>query len=99
MRTLVVSLLVAIFTIDYLAVKLEVVTRYSVLIVEMLSALIALLLVWRAVTLRRWEQPTHYVWLLLAFVLSAMIAVVAETVDPGPIVAGVRTATCDRHPK
>ena len=91
MRALVVLLLVSIFSADYLAVNLEVVTRYATLIVELLSLIIALLVVWRAVTLRRWEQPRQYVWLLLAFVLSALIAVVAEAVDPGPVISGVRT--------
>jgi len=91
MRTLVVLLLFSIFSADYLAVKLEVVSRYGSLIVEVLSLIIALLVIWRAVTLRRWEQPTRYVWLLLAFILSAMISLVAETVDPGPVISGVRT--------
>jgi hypothetical protein len=90
-RTLIVLLLVSIFSVDYLAVKLEVVSRYSVLIVEALSLVIAILVVWRAVSLRRWEQPRHYVWLMLAFVLSAMIALVAEAVDPGPVLSGIRT--------
>jgi hypothetical protein len=90
-RTLIVLLLVSIFSVDYLAVKLEVVNRYSVLIVEVLSLVIAALVVWRAVSLRRWEQPGHYVWLMLAFILSAMIGLVAEAVDPGPVLSGIRT--------
>jgi hypothetical protein len=90
LRTLIVLLLVSIFSVDYLAVKLEVINRYSVLIVEVLSLIIAILVVWRAVSLRRWEQPGHYVWLMLAFVLSAMIALVAEAVDPGPVLSGIR---------
>ena len=91
MKTLVVLLILSIFSADYLATNLEVVSRYATLIVELLSLIIALLLVWRAVTLRRWEQPRQYLWLLLAFVLSAMIALVAEAVDPGPVISGVRT--------
>lgn len=91
MKTLIVLLLLSIFSVDYLAVKLEMISRYATLIVEALSLLIALLVVWRAVTLRRWDQPRQYVWLLLAFVLSAMIALVVEAVDPGPVISGVRT--------
>jgi len=90
LRALVVLLLFSIFSVDYFAVKLELVSRYATLVVELLSLLIALLVVYRSVSLRRWEQPPYYVWLIIAFVLSAMVAVVAETVDPGPLISGIR---------
>ena len=90
MRALVVLLLFSIFSVEYFAVKLELISRYATLIVEVLSLLIALVVVYLSVSLRRWEQPPYYVWLIFAFILSAMIAVVAETVDPGPLISGIR---------
>ena len=90
MTTLVSLLLVSIFTLEYLAVKLELVSRYVILVPEVFSLLICLLIVGRSVVLRRWEQPVRYVWLLAAFILVFMIGVVAQAVDPGPLVAGLR---------
>jgi len=90
MTTLVALLLVSIFTLNYLAVKLELVSRYVTLVPEVVSLLIALLIVGRAIALRRWEQPVRYIWLIVALTLVWMIGAVAEAVDPGPLVAGVR---------
>jgi len=90
MTTLVALLLVSTFTLDYLAIKLELVSRYVILVPEVFSMLIVLLIVARSIVLRRWEQPVRYIWLVAALILVCMIGIVAETVAPGPVVAGLR---------
>ena len=89
--TLLLSLLViSTFTLDYFAVKLGVISNYFTLIPEFISILVALVVVGRSVVLRNWEQPTRYVWFLVAFFLVCMIGAVAEAVDPGPLIFGFR---------
>ncbi len=90
MVTLLSLLLVSTFTLDYFAVKLGLISNYFTLIPELFSLLIALLIVGRSIVLRQWEQPLRYVWFFVSFVLVCMIGVVAEAVDPGPLVSGLR---------
>jgi len=90
MTMLVALLLISIFTVDYLVVELELVSRYVIIVPEVFSLLIGLLIVGRSVVLRRWEQPVRYVWLLVAFILVCLIGVVAQVVEPGALVAGLR---------
>jgi hypothetical protein len=82
--------LASVFFIDYLAIKLEIVNRLFVLIPEFLSLLIALAVVGRLAVIRQWSQPARYVWLFVAFILACLVAAVAQAVDPGPLVAGIR---------
>lgn len=90
MTTLLVLLFVSTFTVDYFAIKLELISRYMTLVPEIFSLIIALVIVGRAVALRKWDQPGRYAWFFTAFVLVCMIAVVAVPVDPGPLVSGLR---------
>ena len=90
MTTLLSLLLVSTFTLDYLAVKLGLISRLFTLIPEFFSLLIALLIVGRSIILRHWEQPPRYVWLLVALFLVCLIGLVAEAVSPGPLVSGLR---------
>ncbi len=90
MTTLLSLLLVSIFTLDYFAIKLGVLDRYFTLLPEVFSLLIALVVVARSIVLRRWEQPSRYIWLFVALFLVGMIGAVAEAVDPGPLTFGLR---------
>ena len=90
MTMLVALLLISIFTVDYLVVELELVSRYVIIVPEVFSLLIGLLIVGRSVALRRWEQPVRYVWLLVAFILVCLMGVVAQVVEPGALVSGLR---------
>jgi len=90
MTALVALLLVSIFTLDYLAFKLELVSPYVTLVPEVCTLLITLVIIGRSIVLRRWEQPVHYLWIIVALILVWMIGAVAEAVDPGPLVSGLR---------
>ena len=90
MTTFLSLLLVSAFTADYFAIKLDVVPRAFTLVPEVFAMVAALVVVARAVTLRRWDQPPRIAWIMVALVLVCMIGVVAETVDPGPLVLGIR---------
>jgi len=90
MVSLLSLLLVSIFTLDYLAVKLGVISNFFTLVPEFFSMLVALIVIGRSIVLRNWEQPTHYVWLLVAFFLVCMMGAVAQAVDPGPLIFGLR---------
>jgi hypothetical protein len=83
-------MLISIFTLEYFAEKLVLIHKYFVLVPELIAVLIALVIIGRSITLRRWEQPPHYLWLLVAIILVCMIGVVAEAVAPGPLVLGIR---------
>ena len=83
-------MLVSIFTLEYFAEKLELIHKYFVLVPEFFAVIITLIIIGRSITLRRWEQPTHYIWLLVAIILVCMIGIVAEAVAPGPLVMGIR---------
>ena len=90
MTTLLSLLLISTFTLDYFAIKLGLIDRYFTLIPEIFSLLIALLIVGRSIVLRQWEQPARYVWFFVTFILVCMIGAVAEAVDPGPLITGLR---------
>ena len=90
MTTLLSLLLVSAFTADYFAIKLDVIPRAFTLVPEALAVIIALVVVGRGVMLRKWDQPPKFAWTVIAFILVCMIGVVAETVDPGPLVLGMR---------
>jgi len=81
---------VSVFTADYFALKLEVISRYFVLIPELFSLIIAVSIVAQSLVLRQWAQPVRYVWLIVTFVLVCLIGAVAETVSPGPLISGIR---------
>lgn len=91
MTTLLSLLLICTFTIDYFADKLGLISNIFTLIPEIFSLLFMLLLIGRYIALRQWEQPVRYVWFFVAFILTCMIGAVAEAVDPGPLVSGLRT--------
>lgn len=91
MTQLLALMLISIFTLEYFAEKLDLIHKYFVLVPEVFAVLIALIIIGRSITLRRWEQPPHYIWLLVAIVLTCMIGVVAEAVAPGPLVLGIRS--------
>lgn len=91
MTTLVALLLGAIFSLDYLTIKLGLLSRYAILVPEVITLLLALVIVSRSLIFRRWEQPAKYAWTFVALVLVCMIGVVAEAVDPGPLVSGLRS--------
>jgi hypothetical protein len=90
MTVLLILLIISIFTMDYLATKLDVISKIFTLVPEFFSLLIALIVVVRYLVLRRWAQSVQYIWLFIAFFLVCMIGVVAEAVDPGPLIAGLR---------
>jgi hypothetical protein len=90
MTTLLSLLIISTFTVDYFAIKLGVVSRFFTLVPEVFTLLIALLVAGRAIALRRWQQPTKYVWFFVALLLVCMIGAVAEAVDPGPLTSGLR---------
>lgn len=89
--TLLLSLLVvSTFTLQYFAVKLGVISNYFTLIPEFLSLMVVLVIAGRSIVNRKWEQPRQYIWLLIAFFLACMIGAVAQAVDPGPLISGLR---------
>lgn len=90
MTTLLVLLIVSVFTVDYFAVKLELINRYFTLVPEIFSVLIMLVVAARATALRKWQQPLKYVWFFVALFLVCLIGAVAEGVDPGPLTSGLR---------
>ena len=90
MTTMLSLLLVSTFTFSYFAVKLELISKLFTFIPEIFSLLVALVVVGRSIALRQWAQPLSYVWIFVAFILVCMIGLVAEAVDPGPLVFGLR---------
>ena len=90
MKVLISLLLVSIFTLEYLAVKLGVISRYLTLIPDMLSVIILLLVIARSLVSKRWQQPVKYRILLVAFILIWMVSAVAESVAPGVLINGMR---------
>lgn len=91
MTVLISMLLFAVFTLEYLAVKLGVINRFATLIPEVLLLGIAIVVVGSALAKRRWDQPLSYVVLFGVLLLIGMVGAVAEQVAPGPLVAGFRT--------
>jgi hypothetical protein len=87
---LIALLIVSIFTLDYLAVKLEVISRFATLVPDIIAMFIALIIVGRILVTRQWEQPKDYLWLIVAFIFICLIGIVAESVAPGVIVSGIR---------
>jgi hypothetical protein len=90
MTTLLSLLIVSVFTVDYFSIKLGLISRAFTLIPEIFSVLIAIILVGRAIAIKRWHQPRRYVWFFVAFFLVCMIGAVAQSVDPGPLISGLR---------
>jgi hypothetical protein len=90
MTSFLTLLLLTVFSTDYLATKLQVVPRAVSLVPEVLMIVVALVVVGRGVILRRWEQTPRFAWTVVAILLVCMIGVVAETMDPGPLVLGIR---------
>jgi hypothetical protein len=88
--TFLALLWISIFTVDYLAVNLGVIDKYFTLIPEIFSLFVVLIVAGRFLIYRQWAQPLKYVWLFVAFALTCMIAAVAESVNPGALVLGLR---------
>lgn len=90
MTTLVAMLIVSVFTIDYFALKLEVLSRFFTLVPDLIGLIIALAIIARLLVLHSWRQSLAYVWLFGAFIAICLIGLVAESVSPGVVVAGIR---------
>jgi len=90
MKVLISLLLVSIFTLEYLAVKLGVISRYLTLVPDIFSLVILLLVIGRSLVSKRWQQPVKYRILLIAFILIWMVSAVAESVAPGVLINGMR---------
>ncbi len=90
MANLLCLLLVSIFSLDYLAKKLGVISKFAALLPEVISVLILILVLGQALVTRRWSQPVKYVIFAFVLILICLIGAVAETVAPGPLVAGLR---------
>jgi len=91
MIVLTVAILVAIFVVDYFAVRLGVIPHAFTLIPDVIAVVIAVLIIGRALVLKKWEQPKKYLWLVLAMVLTMTVGLVAQNVSPGVVVAGIRS--------
>jgi len=90
MNALIGLLLVSIFTLNYFALHLNVISRYFTLIPDLLSGVILLLVIGRSLVSKRWQQPVKYRILLVVFTLAWLVSAVAESVAPGVLINGMR---------
>jgi len=91
MTTLVYSLFISIFFLDYLVFKIGVALRIITWVPEVFSILITIIVVMRAVVYKTVALNKKYVLYFSAFVIHIIIGIIVNQVPAGAIVAGLRT--------
>lgn len=87
---LVIALLSAIFSVEYLIRERELLSRYLILVPEFLSALAMLIVLPRLMAGARVSLDWRYVCFLIVLALTMTFGYVFQSVPTGPIVAGIR---------
>jgi hypothetical protein len=90
MNFLVISLFIVVFFVDLLTKKLDLISRYFVVLPELLSAIALLILVARSVAGKRWQLDWRYCAFFGLLLLILMVSAVAQSVSSGAVVAGLR---------
>ena len=90
MSILVSLLLVSIFSFEYLAIKLGVISRFFALVPDVIGVVILLFVIGRVLVIKHWRQSPKYLVLLVVFTLSWLVSAVAESVSPGVLINGLR---------
>lgn len=91
MNILLYAILASIFVIEYLANNLKVISKIFILFPELLSAIAIVVILLRAVRSKYIAISPKYVVLIIIFGLHILVGILINTVQPGAIVAGVRT--------
>jgi hypothetical protein len=91
MTTLLYSLFISIFFLDYLVFKIGVGFRIITWVPEVFSILITIIVILRAVFFKTVALNKKYVLFFSAFVLHVIICIIVNQVPAGAIIAGLRT--------
>jgi hypothetical protein len=90
MNALVIGLFISVFAGEYLAKQLAVVHQYFILLPELFSV-VALLLLFKHLLLgQRWALEFRYLAFLVLYVFVVCFGFLAQSMEAGPIVAGMR---------
>lgn len=81
----------SIFFLDYLAHRLNLISRYATWIPELLSIAMILVVVIRLANQRKAKIPTKYKVVLVLLVINVLMGLVMNSVGEGPIIAGLRS--------
>lgn len=90
MTTLLYSLFISIFFLDYLVFKIEVGFRIITWVPEVFSILITIIVIIRAAFYKTVALNKKYVLFFSAFVLHVIIGIIVNQVPAGAIIAGLR---------